>query len=350
VEQLKVAEIGWPERTDTKAAPESWRTAPLQIAGLLRFWWSRLAFPGQDTGSDDWGRGLWLGMVVLLFIAGPLLFWHLSYPLLEPDEGRYAEIPREMLASGDWIVPTLNGRPFYDKPPLFYWLVAVNYQLFGLHDWVARLVPAGAALLTVLVVFGLGRRAIGNRPAFLAALALALTIAYMQIGRVVILDSLLTLFVTAALLTAQIALRGQRRVSWNWWLASAVCAGLGVLAKGPIALVLFGPPLVVFGWLNRDCPRPTLRQWLTFAGLVCCLAAPWYIAIIARDLDFARHFFIDQHLARFMYKYHSQPFWYYVPVLLIGCLPWSFLLLPYLGFLGSRAADLRRRRTQSLGF
>jgi dolichol-phosphate mannosyltransferase len=122
------------------------------------------------------------------------------------------------------------------------------------------------------------------------------------------------------------------------------------LTKGPIALVLTAPPLAAYLWLNRDKPRLSLAAWGIYAALVLCLVGPWYAAIIARDLEFARHFFIDQHLARFLYKYHEEPVWYYVVVLLMGCLPWSFLLLPFLRFLFTRSSEVRSLRRQGLGF
>src|SRR5262249_48323327 len=155
---------------------------------------------------------------------------------------------REMLTHGDWIVPTLNRQPFYDKPPLLYWLVAASFRLFGTNEWAARLVPALAAFCTVLATYVLGRGIVGLRSPFLAALALGLTVGFVQVGRIVILDSLLTVFVTVALFTAHEAVRGQR-LRWRWWMASAVCCALGVLAKGPIAFVLLAPPLAVYVWL-----------------------------------------------------------------------------------------------------
>src|SRR5205807_1861102 len=118
---------------------------------------------------------------------------------------------------------------------------------------------------TVLSLFVLGRRVIGTRPAFLAALVLVLTALFTQIGRIVLLDSLLTLFVTLALLLAHEAVRG-RRLRWSWWIPSAICCGLGVLTKGPIALVLTAPPLATYVWLNRDKARLSLIVWGIYAA------------------------------------------------------------------------------------
>ncbi|HEV3258411.1 MAG TPA: glycosyltransferase family 39 protein [Gemmataceae bacterium] len=328
----------------------SLRRLPRAFRTLLPYWWSRLLFPARSPCATDVGGGFWVGLAALALVAGPLLFLNLSYPLLEPDEGRYAEVVREMVTSGDWVVPTLNRVPYFDKPPLFYWLVGGSFRAFGVNEAAARLVPTSAAFLTVLAVYVFGRRVIATRAAFLAGLGLSLTGGFVQCGRIVILDSLLTLFVTASLLTACEAVRGER-TRWAWWLTSALCCALGVLTKGPVALVLLGPPVAAYVWLNRDAARLTLGHWAAYAGLVLGLVAPAYIALIARDPHFAYHFFVDQHLVRFLRnEYHVQPVWYYAPVLLVGCLPWSLLVLPVTRFLFSRSPAVRSVRPQALGF
>jgi dolichol-phosphate mannosyltransferase len=351
LEGLTVAEIGvQPRAVSSKPSTTSWLAVPRMLPTLVRFWWSRLLFGAPDAAATTLGGWFWAGLLVLGLIAGALLFGNLSYPLLEPDEGRYAEVAREMLTSGDWIVPTLIRKPFYDKPPLFYWLVAASFHLFGTNEWAARLVPTLAAFGTVLATYVFGRRIVGLRSAFLAALALTLMAGFAQVARIVILDSLLTFFVTGALFTAYEAIR-ERRVRWGWWLASSLCCALGVLTKGPIAFVLLAPPVVAYIWLNRAQARLTLAHWCAYVGLVLGLVAPWFSAILIRDPKFAYHFFIDQHLVRFWTpEYHVQPMWYYVPVLLIGCLPWSFLLVPFARFVCTRSPEARALRSRSMGF
>src|SRR5207253_4577755 len=183
---------------------------------------------------------------------------------------------------------TLNEQPFYDKPPLFYWLIAASFRLFGTNALAARLVPALAAFLTVLATFVFARRSLGTRTAFLAALALTLMAGFIQCGRIVILDSLLTFFVAVSLFMALEAVRGER-LRRGWWLASAVSCGLGVLTKVPIALVLLVPPLVAHGWLNRLQSRPSWIQWAIYVGLVGCLAVPCFAVMTAQDPRFAYH-------------------------------------------------------------
>lgn len=351
LEGLRVAELALHDaKASRRPAKMSLGEGTRALSSLLRFWWSRVMFPAPNAPAVAGHGWLWAGLAVLALVAGSLLLLNRSYPLLEPDEGRYAEVARQMVESGDWVVPTLNHRPFYDKPPLFYWLVGGGFQLLGSNEWSARLVPALAAFLTVLAVFLLGRGIVGARGAFLAGLALALTSEFVIVGRIVILDSLLTLFVTVALLAAYRAVQCGR-VRWSWWLVSAVSCGLGVLTKGPIALVLLTPPVIAFSWLNRGAARPNWRQWAAYLAVVAALVAPWYIAIVVRDPHFAYHFLVDQHLVRFfMHEYHVEPWWYFVPVLLLGCLPWSLLLVQVTGFLFNRSAAARALRPQSMGF
>ena len=253
-----------------------------------------------------------------MVVAGTLLFPNLSYPLIEPDEGRYAEIPREMIASGDWIVPTFHFRPYLDKPPLFYWLCAASYKIFGPTDWAARLVPAASAFLTVLLTFLFGSRILGTRSAFLGALTMCLSLGFVYCGRYLILDSLLTLFVTLSMFLAYEAV-GRGKFQWSWWIASAVACGLGFLTKGPVALLLLAPPLAAFCWLSRWKTGPRFGAWMVYAFASVAVAAPWYVAVSLREPGFVHHFFWVHNFGRFLYSVsHPQPFWYYAPVLVLG--------------------------------
>jgi dolichol-phosphate mannosyltransferase len=348
---LSVVEVGVHHRP--RAAGQSKVSildVPRTLSALLPFWWSRVLFPARERPSSRFG--LWSAAALLLLglVAGLLLFLNLSYPLIKPDESRYAEISQEMLASGDWVVPTLNQEPYYDKPPLYYWLTVASFRLLGTNEMAARLVPAGAAWLTVLLTYLFARRVLGARAGFLAALVLTLMVGFVQCGRFVILDSVLTLFVTAALFMGHEGVRGPR-LRWPWWLASALACALGVLTKGPVALVLLGPPVVAHAWLTRGPARPRLAHWLAYATLVLAVVGPWYLAILLRDPAFARHFFIEHHLHRFLgSEYHDSPVWFYVPVLVLGCLPWSLLMFPVARFLFGRSPKLGLLRAPSLGF
>src|SRR5262249_7604061 len=150
-------------------------------------------------------------------------------PLLDPDEGRQAEVAREMLAHQDWVVPRLLGDPYYEKPPLQYWLTTLAYRACGIQPWSARLVPAGAAWWSVLVTLLWGRFALGSRPAWLGGLVLSLTLGFIVLGRMAVLDSLLACCVLTSWCCATVAV-GEAGLRRGWWLASALACGLGILA------------------------------------------------------------------------------------------------------------------------
>lgn len=348
---LTVVEVGVNHRPRAAGRSKvSMRDVPRTLAALLPYWWTRIMFPAAAPSPARADARCWVGLLLLALLAGLLLFPNLSYPLIEPDEARYAEIAREMAASGDWITPTLNHQPYYDKPPLLYWLVAGTFGLFGTYAWAARLAPAGAAFATVLITYLFGRRMVGPRAGFLAGLMLVLMVGFIECGRFLVLDSLLALFVAMSLFLAYEALQGPQ-FRWGSWLASAACCGLGVLTKGPVAVALLLPPVVAHAWLNRLPATPRWRHWLAYAGVVAGLAAPWFVAIALRDATFVRHFIVEHHLARYLGgAFHDQPFWYYGAILLLGCLPWSLLLLYLVRFLCSRSRAAARLRSTAMGF
>jgi 4-amino-4-deoxy-L-arabinose transferase-like glycosyltransferase len=279
-----------------------------------------------------------------------LLYPCLSFYLFEPDEGRYAEIPREMLQRGEWIVPYLQAEPYLDKPPLLYWLVMLCYQVFGVHDWAARLVPALAVHGAVLVTYLIGRRSLGERAAFRGALVLTLTPGLLGIGRLLTMDGLLTLWVTLGLLCAFEATRTPvlRR---GWWVAAAVAVGLGLLTKGPIALILVVPPLWLHRRLTASGTPLTWRDCSAFLGIALAVALPWYVALTATNPEFARHFLWEHNVVRFLQPFdHLEPFWYYVPLLALALMPMTPLVVPLLRYVGSGDSTARATRTPALGF
>jgi 4-amino-4-deoxy-L-arabinose transferase-like glycosyltransferase len=289
-----------------------------------------------------------LALVVLL--PALVLYPCLNFHLFEPDESRYAQIPREMLERGDWLVPTLQGEPYLDKPPLFYWLVMISYQLFGYHDWAARLVPALAVHATILFTYLLGRRTLGDRPALVGALLLTLAPGFASMARLLLLDGLLTLFVCLAVLAAFEATRGPV-FSWRWWLTSAIACGLGVLTKGPVILVLLVPPLWLFRILSRQGVRPTWTAWVGFLAIVLAVALPWYVALGYRLPGFVGYFFWEHNVKRFLApQMHSRGVWFYGPVVALLLLPATLFALPVVRFLLTGEAQTARRRSAELGF
>ena len=320
---------------------------PRSVLACLPLLWRQTLFPGHAPPQPV--RRRWLVLLVILVIPGVLLYPCLSFHLFEPDEGRYAQIPREMLLRGEWVIPYLQGEPYLDKPPLLYWLVMGSYLLFGVHDWAARLVPALAVHGSVLTAFLLGRRSLGERAALWGSLVLCLAPGFIGMGRLLILDGLLTLWVTLAILGAFEAVRGPRR-RWGWWLLAALACGLGVLTKGPVALVLLAPPLWVYRRLNGGS-RVGWPGLLAFAAVLLAVVLPWYVAICLRQPTFAPYFLWQHNILRFLQPFdHIQPVWYYAPVLLAGLLPATLLAVPFLRFLVSGERHAARRRCPELGF
>jgi 4-amino-4-deoxy-L-arabinose transferase-like glycosyltransferase len=264
--------------------------------------------------------------VILLLAAGILCFTQFGSPLQEPQEARYAEIPRQMLAEGRFVVPVLHGQPYYDKPPLFYWLVMASYRFFGVHDWAARLVCCSIAFLTVLTTYWWGRGQAGWRAGFLGAMILCLSPRFLQLDRMVTMDGLFSLCVVTAWATGQRAL-ADGRFRLGWWLGSALACGLGLLTKGPVALVLVLVPLAVLRWIDPGAGRAGLRGLAGYLAVSTGLAAPWFVAVALQDGCFVEYFFWFHHVQRFVEPFdHEEPIWFYLPVLFLGMLPWTLLL------------------------
>ena len=291
---------------------------PRNVLGWVPFLWNRVLFPGTPS-TETRVRPLALLLVALL--PAVLLYPSRDFLLFEPDEGRYAQIPREMLDRGSWVVPTLQGEAYLDKPPLMYWLVAGSYAAFGVSEASARLVPAVCVHLTILLLYLLGRRSVGERGAFWAAVLLSVSPGYVGVARLLLLDGLLTLLVTTSVLCGFEAVR-TGRLKLGWWIASAVASGLGFLTKGPISEVLLFPPLLAFAYLNGATARVGWKNVALFAGIVAGVNVPWYVAIYREQPAFLGYFFWDHNVMRFVRPFdHLQPVWYYVPILLGGFLP-----------------------------
>jgi 4-amino-4-deoxy-L-arabinose transferase-like glycosyltransferase len=320
---------------------------PRRARGWLPFLWSKILFPGRGPGDEP----LFFGAVLLLLVLpGALLYPGIGIHLFEPDEGRYAEIPREMLVRGEWVIPYLEGEPYLDKPPLLYWLVSLSYRLFGVHDWSARLVPALAVHGCVLLTYALGRRILGERAAFWGALFLSLAPGFMSMGRLLILDGLLGFWVVLAWLAAYESVRASR-LHYGWWLIAAAACGFGILTKGPVALLLLAPPLWAYRrWQGESC-RIEWRACLVFVGALLIVTLPWYVAICFRLPAFAGHFFWEHNLLRFLVPFdHLRPIWFYGPVLLVGLLPATLWLIPFVWFLFSPNPLVFKKRCPGLGF
>lgn len=300
---------------------------PRSFVGWLPHLWQSVLFPLAAASPTRVHLGRFL---LVASLPAVLLYPCRGFMLLEPDEGRYAQIGKELLDREAWVVPTLQGEPYLDKPPLFYWLVKLSYQAFGVSESAARLVPSACVHLTIVLVYLLGRRSVEEKAAFWAALLLTVSPGYLGVARLLLLDGLLTLCVTASVLCGYEAVR-TGRLRWGWWMLSAFASGLGFLTKGPISEVLLFPPLVAIGWLGGTTARVGWRGCLAFAAVVVAVNLPWYVAMYRVRPEFLGYFFWEHNVMRFVKPFdHLQPVWYYAPVLLGGFLPGVLLAGPYI--------------------
>jgi len=271
-------------------------------------------------------------LLILLAVFSVLWFSTLEYrKLIKPDEGRYAEIPREMVASGDWLTPRLNDIKYFEKPALQYWATATAFTLFGEHQWTARLWSALCGFFGILVTFFAVRRLWGVDAGLYAACVLGSSLMWVFIGHGNNLDMGVSFFLSTAVFGFVLAQRDEatpretRNYMWLGWLA----LGLAVLSKGLIGLVLPAATLIGYSLWQRDFA--VWRRLHPVSGLALLLAvtAPWFIAVSLANPEFARFFFIHEHFERFLTKAHGryQPIWYFIPILLIGVLPWLVSLI-----------------------
>ncbi len=271
-------------------------------------------------------------LAVLLMVFALIWFGPLDYrKLVKPDEGRYAEIPREMVATGDWTTPRLNGIKYFEKPALQYWATATAYTLFGEHHWTARLWSALTGFLGVLATAFVAGRLWGPAAGFNAACVLAGSLLYVLIGHINTLDMGVSFFLACAVFAFVLAQRDEAvpRETRNWmWIAWALLGG-AVLSKGLIGLVLPGATLVAYTLWQRDFALWRKLHLLSGISILLLITVPWFVAVSLANPEFARFFFIHEHFERFLTKAHGryQPMWYFIPILAAGILPWLVSLL-----------------------
>jgi 4-amino-4-deoxy-L-arabinose transferase-like glycosyltransferase len=267
------------------------------------------------------------------------------YPILDNNEGLYAEIPREMLASGDWrhwIIPHLNGLAYMEKPPLLYWLTAISFAIFGENEWSARLVPAFSALSCVAMILWFGRQIERVTAARLAALMFITGFGVMAMSRTLMFDMLLTVFFTGAVMNGYLFSRSGAREKLNWSLGLLAFA---LLAKGFVAIILFVAVTFTYTALFSSSVSDFLKRIIAWfnpkaLGIFLLIALPWHIAAILAEPIFAWFYFINEHVLRFLGKrephdYYAGAWWYYLPRMVIYLFPWSFFL-PVLLFVKTR--------------
>jgi 4-amino-4-deoxy-L-arabinose transferase-like glycosyltransferase len=271
----------------------------------------------------------WLAAALVLVTA---LLWFASIEhrkLVNPDEGRYAEIPREMLASGDWLTPRLNNIKYFEKPPLQYWVTAAAYHAFGFDEWTARLWPSLTGLLGIFAIGFAGWRLFGKESGVAAGLVLLSSVYYVIFANIVTLDMGFSFFLNLVLVAYLMAQRApQPGAKTAWMLLAWVAMGLAVLSKGLAGAVLPALALVTYSALQRDFSGWRNLRLASGIPLLLLIAAPWFIGVSVANPEFLQFFFVHEHLQRFTSTVHDRagPWWYFVPILLVALLPWLWLL------------------------
>lgn len=264
-----------------------------------------------------------LTFICLLFYT----FWLGSYPFFTPDEGRYSEVAREMLATGDFITPRVNGVAFLDKPVLYYWLQALALYFFGVSEWAVRIFPSLFGIFGITMTYICGRKLFDRRSAFLSAIILASAPLYFCSAHYANLDLEVAVLISSALLCFITAMKSARPTTLL--ILAYVFAGLACLTKGMIGIAF---PMIIIGtWILVQWRWRTLLNMLLIPGLAIVVAInlPWYYLVQQANPEFLHYFFVTQQVTRFLSHAtfnNVMPIWFYAPVVLFGFFPWTIFL------------------------
>lgn len=293
-------------------------------------------------------KGSWCFDLILLAVSIGLIFSLFlgTRPLSVPDEGRYAEIPREMLVRHDFVTPHLNGIKYFEKPPLFYWLQAgaikvlnpwiiqaeyalnrskTNHYFAPISEWTVRLPNAIMALLGCLLVYASGRVLFERRAGLLSAIILASSLLYFALARMVTLDMTLSVCLSGSLLAFLVASNQSPSLGRRFLFYSAyMLAGLAVLTKGLIGIIF--PTMIIGLWVLLSNQWRLLKECYFLSGILLFLliVLPWHILVQSRNPEFFQFYFIDQQFLRYstLIAQRYQPDWFFIPIFIAGFLPW----------------------------
>ena len=262
-------------------------------------------------------RKIWLNIGLILFVAGLISFVHLgSLPLLDPDEPVYAETALEMIQSQDFISPRIYGQFWYDKPPMYYWLVAGAFKMFGVGEFASRFPSALLAVMGVVVVYLSGRKLFSDRVGLLSALILTTSLEYFYLSNAAVTDMTLTFFLTAALLS----FINKRYYMFYGWVA------LAVVTKGPIGIVLCGGIVGMYLVITGNLGLLKRMKLVRGIALFAVISLPWYLMMYHyHGMAFVDTFLGFHNVTRFLQPEHSSGilWYYYIPVLILGFFPWT---------------------------
>lgn len=266
------------------------------------------------------------GWILLLAFCAFFFLWKLSsFGLVGADEPRYAQVAREMLERSDWVTPTLGGIPWLEKPPVYYWQAIIAYRIFGVSDWAARLPSVLDAAVLVFALFWFLRK---FRPDFSLDPALMLACSAGMIGyaRAASMDMALTATFTIAMIAWYAWFESQSPVYLSAFYAFIA---LAMLAKGPVAPFLAVVIIFVFAAVEKNLRIAWRTLRIPGILLFCIVGLPWYVLVQLTNPQFFRVFVLEHNLARFGTNmfHHPEPFWYYLPVTLLGWVPWTVFVV-----------------------
>jgi 4-amino-4-deoxy-L-arabinose transferase-like glycosyltransferase len=269
-------------------------------------------------------RPRWIAYALLACVL--IWFAGLEYRgLFMPDEGRYADIAREMLDSGDWVTPRLNGLKYFEKPPLQYWATAAVFAVFGFDEWTARMWPAITGLLCIAFTAFAARRLAPGPSWIFVPLAFAGSWGFFVGGQFLTLDMGLTFFLTVAMLgfiLSRCAPPGEER---GWMLVAWAAMACAVLSKGLVGVLIPAMALAAYVAVERDLSALRRLHWIPGLALFAAIALPWFVLVQQRNPEFFNFFFIREHIERFLLPDHHRPgpWWYFIPIILVGLWPWT---------------------------
>ena len=272
----------------------------------------------------------YLPLAVAVIIALLYLVPLGSYHLLEPDEGRYSEIPREMIESGNYVTPMLNYIKYFEKPVLLYWMNAASFHVFGQTEFAARFASALCGLFGVLATGLLAARVFGSTAGVVSAVVTATSMLYFAISSINITDMPLTFFLTLAMASFYAGHTGRGR---RWYLLFYAAMALGTLTKGLVAIVL--PGGIIFWYIIFTRKWRLFLEALYIPGILLFFAivTPWFYLVCRDNPDFFHFFFIQEHFLRYTTKMHGryEPFWFFLPLIPAAVMPWTGFLFALFG-------------------
>lgn len=275
-------------------------------------------------------RSSWLKDLLLLTLITSLFFGAFlgSRNLSAPDELRYSEIPREMVVNHDYVIPKINGVKYFEKPPFFYWMQVASIKIFGLNEWSLRFATAFMGILGVLATYLFTRRLYDRKTGWAAALILSSMSLYFAMAHVITLDMTVSIFITISIYLFYLATRASpKNMQYYLWGACVAAAG-AMMTKGLIGIIF--PGAMVALWFLIFQRWKMIKQLHFISGIILfiVLVTPWHILAQLQAPEFLRFYFIDQQFLRYTTSiaHRSQFPLFYVPVILLGTLPWIFFL------------------------